>query len=139
MDEQAVRLHLSEIQQRLRDIDEERDVLLNLLKGYEGWLRLRGSKNGSQLSLHGELTARVVRSTKPKGKVSLRGSVLKVIKEARGEGVHSSEIWRRVQALGANTAAKDPHAIIDLTAYSLKSGGHPVEKAAPRTWRWTGK
>ena len=135
MDEGIVRKHLEEIRHRLNQLDEERDVLLNLLKGYEGWLRLKGATNGHQPQL---MPARSADRFKPKGTISLRRAILKVIREAGGEPLHSSAILTRVHSLGAVTEAKDPQAVVDLTAYSLQKGGEPIEKCDPRTWRWIG-
>jgi hypothetical protein len=63
--------------------------------------------------------------------------VVDVLKEARGEPLHVKEIWRRVSAKGAKTAAKSPLGAIDLTCYSiLKYHPKALEKVRPRTWRW---
>ena len=78
-------------------------------------------------------------SNVPKGKVSLRSTVLQVIRDARGQSLHTAEIYKRARAAGASTEAKNPPAIIDLVSYSLKKSGQPIEKSAPRTWRWVGE
>jgi hypothetical protein len=138
MDETAVRQHLKEVQQRLAVLDEEREVLLSLVRGYEGWLRLQGNSAGPQLTLG--VTVQKKNPTAPKGTTSLRGAVLRAIKDAHGAPLHSKEILRRIQALGAKTEARNPVAIIDLTAYSLaNTDGQPIKKVGPRTWRWMGQ
>jgi len=129
MDEQMVREHIGEIRERLKTIETEREVLLTLLRGYEGWLRLYSNgAAGAQLPL----LAPTVTQTAPK-RVSFRGAIRQVLKAARGEPLHVKEIWLRVQELGAHTRSKDPVAAIDFTCYSFKGA---IKKVAPRTWRW---
>jgi hypothetical protein len=139
MDEQTVRQHLAEIRMRLDELDQEREVLLNLLNGYEGWLNLYTSRDGQQAVL---MEAPPVRPrqprNRPKGSVSLRSAVLHVLREARGAPLHTREILLRAQQLGARTTGKEPLGVTDLTAYSLNKTGQPIEKVGPRTWRWAG-
>jgi hypothetical protein len=128
MDEQMVRKHIGEIRDRLRVIESERDVLLTLLRGYEGWLRLYANGHlTSQLPL--PITAHTGRKEK---RVSFRGAIRQVVEEAHGEPLHVKEIWRRVQELGAMTKSKDALAAIDFTCYSMRER---MKKVAPRTWQ----
>jgi len=131
MDEQMVREHIAEIRGRLKTIETEREVLLTLLRGYEGWLRLYSNgAAGAQLPL---LAATVTQSA-PK-RVSFRGAIRQVLEAARGEPLHVKEILLRVQELGAQTQAKEPTAAVDFTCYSFKGA---AQRVAPRTWRWVG-
>ena len=146
MDEVTVREQLHAVREDLERNEAEHAVLESLLKGYEGWLRLMAGNgvSASQLPMMAAVVngkARAVNGkarTAPKGRRSMRGAVLQVLADARGESIHAKEILRRARELGANTTAKDPEAIMDLMGYSLREG-HPIEKSAPRTWRWVGE
>jgi len=131
MEEKTVRDHLAEVREALKRNEEEREVLLALLRGYEGWLRLRGSNGATQLILAEPKAAPAV----PKGAVSFRSAVLTVLREAHGEPLHSREILKRVLSMGATTTAKQPQAITDLMCYSLRDA-YPIKKVGPRTWAW---
>ena len=135
MDEAIVREHLAEIRKALAGNEEEHEVLMNLLKGYEGWLRLHG-ETPSALQLGFSVNGEGKGKTAPKGKLSLRRAVIQVLQDARGMSLHASEMWRLVQALGVQTSSPNPVGVVDFTAHSLKRQGL-VEKTAPRTWRWT--
>jgi len=133
MEEESARKMLDEFKGQLARVEEEREYLISLVKGLEGWLRVHATKNGAlpQPSLF------EVMRRKPKGTVSLRSAVMDVLKEARGEPLHVKEIWRRAGAKGAQTASKSPLGAIDLTCYSiLKYHPTALEKVRPRTWRW---
>ena len=133
MDEDSARKMLEEFKAQLTRFEEERDYLLSLVKGLEGWLRVHVTRNGSlpQPSLFDGV------ATKPKGTISLRGAVVEVLKEARGEPLHVKEILQRITAKGAKTSAKSPLGAVDLTCYSiLKYHPKALEKVRPRTWRW---
>lgn len=134
MDGKSIREQLDLVRANLQRNEEEREVLLDLLKGYEGWLRLYGESNGAtQVALP---MARKI-DTKTKGTISMRQAIKTVLKDAHGSQLHSKEIWRRAQELGAKTTGSSPLGLVDLTAFSL-SKTEPVEKVAPRTWRWAG-
>lgn len=135
MDEQSVRSQLLEVRKTLARNEEEHEILLSLLNGFEGWLRLHANGRSPQLTLPLETTQA---RTAPRGEISLRSAVLQVLKEARGQPLHSKEILVRATALGAATTSKDPVAIVDLTAYSLQKGGATIEKTGPRIWHWAG-
>ena len=134
MEAKTVRLNLEEIRGALARNEAERDVLVTLLKGYEGWLRLNPEAlDPPQMSLP-LVQQRLPGPTIP-GTPSMRGAVLRVLREARGEPLHSKEILRRVTALGAVSNAKNPLGMMDLLAYSLAKS-HPMKKVGPRTWRY---
>lgn len=142
MDQDAVRSQLREVQEALKRNDEERDILVSLIHGLEGWLRLHGTAPVVTLPLPTmvvptEATGR--RSSRVKGTISLRQAVQDVLKEAQGAPLHVKEILRRAQERGAVTESRDPQSVIDFVTYGLKTrDGAPVEKVAPRTWRWAG-
>ena len=129
MDEKTVRIHLEEIQKSLERNDAEREVLITLLKGYEGWLRLHGVANGHSPS--DQLPLPVEVDVGP----GWRPTVTAILQEARGEPVHSKEILVRAKARGLKTSAKNPVSAVDLTARGLPN----VEKVGPRLWKWTAK
>ena len=134
MDAKTVRSSLAEVTAQLTRNEEEHDVLLSLVRGYEGWLRLHPDP-APQLALIG-LDAESQRPrSQSKGSRSMRGAVLQVLKDARGEPVHGKEILARAYELGAKTDAKNPLGAVDLMAHSLMKS-HPVEKVGPRVWRY---
>jgi len=147
VDATKARQQLREWNEQLSRLDEEREVLLSLVRGFEGWLRLHGD-----VALHAPVKAapsierpRTRRRTAPrpatslKGSISLRKAVLQVLREAHGEPVHVREILARIEALGAVTEAKNPLKIIDLIASGAKTRNHePIERVSPRSWRWAG-
>lgn len=142
MDAPMAREQLRELNEALKKVDEEREVLLSLVRGYEGWLRLHGNKGDTATAPLPVPAprAKAKRSTATLGTISLRKAVLQVIREAHGSPVHIKEISARAQALGATTTAKDPFRIVDLVAYNLKTrSDQPLERVSPRSWRWTGE
>lgn len=132
MDENAIRNTMDELRSELEQIDARRERVLEAYKGLEALLALQSG--GSNPPLFSMPSSNNV--TKPKGKRSMRGAVLQVVKDAHGQPLHSTEILKRARALDANTSAKDPTAIIDLLMYAYKKEGQPVEKTEPRTWRY---
>lgn len=145
MDATMARQQLRELNESLAKVDEEREVLLSLIKGYEGWLRLHGRKATDETppSLVAVPRPRQRPPTAPprtlKGSISLRKAVLQVLREAHGEPVRVGEILARATAMGAITNAKSPDKIIDLVAYNLKTrSDQPIERVSPRSWRWKG-
>lgn len=141
MDEMTVRAQLAEVQDELKRNEEEHKVLASLLQGYEGWLRLRGLGKAPR-SLVQTAKPPVVPAVKPKrkgrpgGTISFKDAVLTVLKEARGEPLHSRELIFRARGLGAITRARRPAGVVDVTMRALAN--EPIEKVAPRTWRWVG-
>jgi hypothetical protein len=127
MDSDTIRKQLDEVKTALKRNEDEHRVLVSLMQGYEGWLRLNPGA-AVQLTL---TTERV----QAQGGISFRGAVLRVLKEARGEPLNVREILVRAQGLGAVTGAKNPLGAVDLVAYSLAKN-HSVEKVGPRTWRY---
>lgn len=135
MDVKSIRKTLTEITGELADVDARREKLLAAHKGLEALLTLK-SGSGDVVVTVPTAHLKLSGGPRPKGTRSLRGAVLQIVQDARGAPLHSAEILKRARAMGAETAAKDPKAIIDLMLYSLKKSGKPVEKTAPRTWRY---
>ena len=135
MDEQVVRQQLAEVQTQLSRNEEERTILLDLVHGLEGWLRLGGFGVNAQGSfprladiVDGTYAAR---GPQPKGTMSFRSGVTKVLDDAHGAPLHAKEIARRILELGVVTSARDIPGIVDLTCKNIVG----AEKVAPRTWR----
>ena len=127
MDADTIRGELDQVKTHLQRNEEEKAVLLDLLRGYEGWLRLYGERNGSGQV---ELPLAVPKSTAPKGTVSMRGTVKEILRESRGEPLHSKEIWRRAQELGVKSSGRNPVGLVDLIGYALMKT-QPIERVAP--------
>lgn len=139
MDPSAIRQQLDEVRGALSRNEEEHEVLVSLMKGYEGWLRLNPEPQPS-FQMVPEPVAKPGRNASKgrnatKGTQSFRSAVLQVLRAARGEPLNVREILIRVTALGAVTGAKNPLGAVDLMAYSLAKN-HPVFKVGPRTWRY---
>ncbi len=136
VDETMIRRQLAEFQSRLARLDDERGALLDIVKGYEALLR--ATSDLDHIST-GPITfpKPAVRSanSKPVGEVSMRSAVAQVVREAGGP-LHTKEIMRRAQAMGATTNAKVPLSVVDLVLINLQKKGR-AERTAPRTWRWT--
>ena len=135
MEEKTVRAQLEEVQRALSRTEEEREVLISLVRGYEGWLRIHGVREGPSQPLPLRKSAGG-RGRKPKGRISLRSAVREVLREAQGEPLHSRELARRVLERGAVSESKKPANVVALVALGLKRAGEPVDKVAPNTWAW---
>jgi len=137
MEAKTIRAQLDEVRTALTRNEDEHEILVSLIRGYEGWLRLN-PEPAAQLALVLRPPPKAGKgSSQQKGTVSFRSSVLRVLRDARGEPLHSREILARAQALGAVTEAKNPVGTADLMAYSL-SRSQPLRRSSPRTWRWVG-
>jgi len=55
------------------------------------------------------------------------------------KGLHVTEIWERVQAMGVTSSAKRPAHSLGFALFSLRQRGGPVEQVGPATWRWAGE
>lgn len=133
MDHDTARKEIVEANARLGELDEKRQALVAWIAGLEGWLKLHPDK-GDQLRLP---MAASTRSSVPKGEVSFRSAILSALQGAHGEPLHVNEILARARAAGADTESKTPDRMVELVLYNLKRRDKkPVEKVAPRTWRW---
>ena len=124
MDEETIRTQLREAQASLERNTEEREAILAMVKACEGWLRTF-AKRTLPLPFASEPAPqpsqpRPRASNEPRGEISMRSAVLKVIREAHGEPLHVREILHRARALGAETAGKNPEAIVDLIALTFR-------------------
>ena len=127
MDERAIRLHLEEVSLALLTNEEEHEVLHNLVKGYEGWLRLHGTQNG-----HAEPGQLALPVSDQGGTIGWRTAVRDAVQKAHGEPIHSKEIFLRAKAAGLRTTAKNPVGIVDLMASRIRG----IKKVGPRMWKW---
>lgn len=138
MDESSVRGQLKEVQNALKINEQERDVLMSLLTGLEGWLRLPGRE--SQMRPHKATTVGGMQtpdeSAEEPKRPSYRQAVLEVLQESPGQPIHTAELVKRVAAKGAVSNAKDVKGITDLNILNLMKTHPEIEKVAPRTWKW---
>lgn len=133
MDTTTVRQRLREATNELNGLEERRQALMSIIRGYEALVRLDGPPEIEQMPVPLALDL----PSRGKGSISFRGAVRQVLRDARGEPLHVREIFHRTQGLGATTMAKDPVKITDLMIYSLINREHePIRKVAPRTYRW---
>ncbi len=133
MDADTIRKQLQEVQSELRRIEAVREVLLDLVKGYEGWLRLHDNPPMQPRLIATEGTTKGKRRTT--GAISAREAIKRVLQDAHGEPLHSEEIWRRAEMLGARTNAAVPKDVVDLTLVGLRQR-FPIQRVAPRTYKW---
>jgi hypothetical protein len=135
LDEKSIRHHLDEVENRLGRIDDERQALQDLVKGYKALLKAMIAPDGtsSEPPTFPQLTLPTRRSTVV-GKVSMRSAVAEVLQGA-SEPLHSRDIYARANRMGAATTSKDPTSVVDLVVLDLFKKGK-VEKVAPRTWQW---
>lgn len=140
LNEHDIHAALAKVSDELQRVEARKDTLLAARKGLEALLDLVSSTDAvSQWQPLFHLPADPSRRpNQPKGTTSLRGAVLRVVKEAGGEPLHAMDIYRRAAMLGAATSSPNPIAIVDLMMYSLRKSAVPVEKVRPRTWRWIG-
>jgi len=136
MDADTVSKQLQEVQAELRRVEATRDVLTNLVKGYEGWLQLKEA--GVQGSLLPDAVEKAVqkRSTEKRGVISVRGAILQVLKDAHGEPLHAAEIWKRAYNMGARTKVAEPKDLMDLNLISLRKRHPEITRVEPRTYVW---
>lgn len=72
-----------------------------------------------------------------KGSVSMTQAVKEVLQEAHGEPMHVVDILAKAQAKGAITESSDPANSTDILLSKFRKRDHlPVERTAPRTWKW---
>lgn len=135
LDEKSIRRHLADVESRLARIDDERQALQDLVKGYRSLLKAMAAPDGESAEppIFPQLSLPTKRSTVV-GKVSMRSTVAEVL-EGASEPLHSRDIYARAKQKGAATTSKDPISVVDLVVLDLFKKGK-VEKTAPRTWIW---
>ena len=142
MDKNTAKGELAAVMDRLAVIDRERDALLKWRDGLQSWLDLQGTASGkAPIAVQAALPLDEARKPtgKPVGTASLRSTALAIVREAGGRPLTTREILDRAQARGADSAAKDPENVVDLILYTLRKRQHaPLDRPAPRTWRWVG-
>lgn len=144
LDEASIRRNLSEVENRLAHMDDERAALQEIAKGYRALLKALAPPDQTspepptfpKLKAVGSADggARGGKSSTVVGTVSMRATVARVLQDARGP-LHSRDIFERAHRLGAATTAKDPTSVVDLVVLDLSKKGL-VEKVGPRTWVW---
>jgi hypothetical protein len=130
MNESAIRQMLADLATERKAAEERLAAIKMAESGLERMLRSVASGASPESPF--------AHTYKPKGPVSIRGTLLKVIEEAAGTPMHVKDLWNEVKRRGAVSNAKDPISCIDFNLISLKNQGKPVEKVDRRTWRWTG-
>lgn len=114
-----MRKQMESIRSELNVLDSEREVLENLLTGYESWFRLHPD-SGACLSRQLPLTS-----------MSFKDGLLEVLRQARGQPLHAKEIWHRMNAMGVTSNAKRPEGFVSMHANKIEG----IEKIAPATFR----
>jgi len=141
-DERTIRAHLEEIEKKLNELKEKEAILLSLKTSYERWLAIEtgtGQTYPQKPIANQEEKVTTDQEDSKQSLLSLRAATLKVLQEAYPQALHASEIWEKVQALGAKSQAKRPATALDFSLHALMRRTGLVEKVAPATWRWAGK
>lgn len=129
-DEKTIRAHLEEIERKLAELKEKEAILLSLKEHYRRWLAIESASG--QPHLEGDNRKQETHGT-------LISAALKVLQEAYPEGLHVTEIWERLLAMGVKSQAKRPAGALAFSLHSLEKRTGLVEKVGPNTWRWVGK
>ena len=126
MDKETMRQQMEAIRARLTQNEQEREALKTMLHGYEAWFRVHSEDSRvRQLEM-------AVASNRPKGTISFRKALIEVLQQAHGAPMVDTEIWDRMQALGAKSASRRPAGFIGLHAKRERE----IEKVGTRTFRW---
>ena len=143
MDADSIRQQLRDIQIQLERVEAERTALMNLATGFESWLRVYDPKQKSfQVALpvegmpsgNAKPKTKNKRSSALKGTISIRGAIREVLVAARGNQLHSVEIWNRAAAMGARTDARTPADLVDLNLVSIRKRDPRFKKVGTRTF-----
>lgn len=132
MDRESVRKQLEETRQRIAEIDEEKEILESLVRGFEGWLRLH-----APIPAHAVMSSEVSDTyfgNEPKGAVSMGAAIKEAIKESGHVVMHTKEIYEAALAKGAVTESKNPLNIVDIHLGRLAEQGL-VQKLGGRRWQ----
>jgi len=124
VDRTAIQKHVDAIRTELKEIEEKQKVLMDILKGYENWIRLSGDQ---QLEMN-------VKSSSRKGTMSFPKGLKEVLRQAGGAPLRDTEIWERMQGLGIHSDAKNPVNFVSLHSNKIQE----IEKTDTRTYRWVG-
>ena len=144
MDVQTVRQELEDTRKRLAHVEREREVLLDLQRGFEGWLQFQGALVPAELVSSGGGATPVVDkesaaepvsrrpNNRTKGSIPFTDAVRQVLEEANGRSLTRATIAERAQQRGARSESRDVRNLVD----SLCKRMHGVEKGtSPGTWR----
>lgn len=118
MNTKSMQENLANAKARLKAIEVERDALTTFIEGSEKVLSLPVS------SLQGSPAT------------SIRDAIRNMLKEANGKVVNSSDITRRITEMNVPTTAKNLARSVDTTLSQMARSGEPLEKVAPKVWRW---
>lgn len=129
-DESVIQAHLEEIEKHLAELKEEEKILLSLKEQYERWLAIK------RHSVRPDLQAG---DRRREAYGTLISAAVRVLEEAYPEGLHVTEIWKRLQARGVQSQAKRPAAALAFSLHSLEKRAGSVERVGPNMWRWAGK
>ena len=119
MERDLMRQQMESIRAELNVLDSEREVLEDLLRGYESWFRLHPD---SGVCLSRQL---------PFESISFKEGLLEVLRQARGQPLHAKEIWHRMSVLGVTSNARRPEGFVSMHANKIEG----IEKVAPATFR----
>ncbi len=147
MDELRIRQGLDTALAMLKEVDDQRDILVNMIDGYQALLRIRGNNTSQppptqQMTMPITMVPAIANAKKPGkrkgGGVRKANSWRALIKEKlqaeSGQSILSKDVWAYLQSRGKTTKAKDPIAAVDLTARDIPG----VKKTGPRLWKWVG-
>jgi hypothetical protein len=70
--------------------------------------------------------------------MQIKDAVRMILRAEAGRAMHTRQLRRRLQAMGIDSAARDPESVIDTSAKRLRDAGEPVEWVATKTFRWVG-
>lgn len=121
MDRSTISEHLRWVEDELARARELIGVLTSIRDGYVELLRLISA------------TPR-----RRKSEVTMVGAAVEVLRSCYPEAMHVSELWRRVEAMGAVSNSSRPNDALSFALRSLAVRRGVVEKVGPATWRWCG-
>lgn len=137
MDVQMIRRGLEETREQLARIEKEREVLLNLQKGFEGWLLIHeptsaAGEDSSLVGSGGPMPKPVSRLRfRTKGDIPYVDAIRIALEEANGQSLTREAIAKRAAELGAKSEAKDILGLVDTM--SKRIGAERGD--GPKTWR----
>ena len=123
------------------------DLLREAIQGYKAALKLRNPKNKEKRK---DKTAQEESQTAPHSQPSeapqqvgrqpsLRGTVLRLLKEAAGHELDVRQLWEKAALLGCRTTSYPQTEAVHFVLSDLKRKGASIEKTRPGVWRYIGK
>ncbi len=120
MNTESMRENLAQARARLKAIEVEREALTTFIDGTERVLSLPTA------------------SLQETPAITIRDAIRKILKEADGEVVNSTDLAKRISTMNITTTAKNLARSVDTTLFQMARSGEPIEKIAPKMWRWKG-